>query len=54
VVVGPLAFPSSFAFFLLLMEGLFGGFSSRLLFPVFVEDVRIQLLFIGDVDLGDR
>jgi hypothetical protein len=36
------------------MEGLFGGFNSRLLLPEFVEDVRIQSLFVSDVDLGDR
>jgi hypothetical protein len=54
VTVGSLAFPSSFAFLLFLLEWLFGGFSSRFLLPGVVEVVRIQLFFIGDVDLGDR
>jgi hypothetical protein len=54
VTVRPLAFLSSFAFLLFLVEGLFGGFSSKLLFLVFIEAVHIQLLLIGDVDLGDR
>jgi len=36
------------------MEELFGGFSSRLLLPGFVEAVRIQFFFICDVDFCDR
>jgi len=40
-----IAFASYFAFPLFLMEGIFGGFSSRLLLLGFVEAVRVQLYF---------
>ena len=53
VTVGSFAFTSYLAFPLFLMEGLFGGFISRLFLSGFVEAVRIQLLFICDVDLCD-
>jgi hypothetical protein len=54
VTVGPFAFPSSFSFLLFLVEGIFGGFSGRFLLPGFVKAIRVQLLLVGNVDLGDR
>jgi len=48
------AFTSYFAFLLFILEGLSGGFSSRLLLPGFVKVVHVQLLFVSDVDLCDR
>jgi len=46
-----LAFTSYFAFLLFLVEGLFGGFISRLLLLGLVKVVRVQLLFIPYLDL---
>jgi len=40
--------------FFFLLEGLSGGFSSGFLLLWFVEVVRVQLLFISDVDICDR
>jgi len=48
------AFTSYFSFLLFVLEGLFGGFSSRLTLPGLVEVVRVELLFISEVDLCDR
>ena len=53
-IVGSFAFTSYFAFLLFLMEGIFGGFSSKLLLPGFDEVVRVQLFFISAVDLCDH
>jgi hypothetical protein len=49
VAAGPLAFPSRRAFLLFLVEGLFGGLSSRLLLSDFVEVVCVQGLLVGNV-----
>jgi len=52
--VGPWLSRVALPCLLFLMERLLGGFSNRLLLPGFVEAVRVQLLFISYVDLGDR
>jgi len=36
------------------LEELSGGFSNRFLLPGFVKAVRVQFLFIGDVDFFNR
>jgi len=51
---GCFAFTGCFAFLLFLLEGPYGGFRNMFLLPGFVEAVRVQLLFISDIDFRDR